>query len=163
MIWDGNNKMIADRMIDKYLDEAVKSVPLGARRQVRTGLNEMIREMLDQYCEGERPTLRDTRSVLRAIGAPETAAGQFIEEKKLTRKQISRRNIKYIKRAMEFVFAIAVLLMMTGLLSVIIGRAGNIKAFIAGALLAVGIMLVRNFMPMPDEDLYSDSSLVDSK
>jgi len=150
-------------MIDKYLDEAAKSVPLGARRQVRSGLNDMIREMLVQYCEGERPTLRDTREVLRAIGAPRDAAAQMIEERKLIERRISRRTVKYMKRAMEFIFAVAVLLMMTGLLSVVIGHTGNIKAFIAGALLAVGIMLVRNFMPMPDEDIYADSSLVDSK
>ncbi len=155
--------MIADRMIEKYLDEAVRSVPIRARRQVRAGLDGMIRDMLDHYCAGERPTMRDTRSVLRAVGAPEAAARQFVEERKLIQKKNSRRTARLVKRVLEFAFALSVLLMMSGLLSVIIGRTGNIKAFAAGALMAVGIILVRNFMPMRDEGTYSDSSLADSR
>ena len=142
--------MLADRIIEKYVDEAAKSSPLMTRAAVRSGLKDMIYEMLTSYCEGDRPTLRDAREVLRAIGSPEDAALQYRRQMGLEVKKSRKKALRVLKHVQELAFAIATLLMISGLMSVVIGKAGNIKAFLAGAVIAVTIVAVRNFIPIND-------------
>lgn len=150
--------MIADRVIDTYLKEVAGELPFGIRRESVAELKEKIYDMLDLYCEGGRPSMRDAKTVLRSIGSPKEVAGSYREKVALAKRKGQKKTLRYLRRIREFIFAAAVLMMLSGLLSVVLGRTGHAAVFLLGAATAVAVMVVRIIWPVspdapePDQD-----------
>ena len=146
--------MVVVRMIDKYVDEVVRYLPLWRRKSARREIREKLFEMLRIYCEGDRPTVRDARAVMHIAGDPRRAAADYEREhegERVRRKRKARRRAGHIaQRIEELIFAAAVILLIGGLASVVIGKSPNPGLFVLGAAMAVAVTVIRMVVPQFD-------------
>ena len=158
--------MVVMRMIDKYVDEVVRYIPLWRRKAARREIREKLFETLRLYCEGDRPTVRDARAVMHFAGDPRRAAAEYEREhegERSRRKRKARRRAgRIVHRIEELIFAAAVILLIGGLMSVVLGKSTNPAFFILGAAMAVAVTVVRMVVPQfdtPEEEPESEMAV----
>ncbi|MDO4477493.1 MAG: hypothetical protein Q4B73_00460 [Lachnospiraceae bacterium] len=153
--------MIVRRMIDNYMKEALRFVPVWKRGQARRQLNDMIVDMLEAYCEGERPTMRDVKTVLQAIGSPQEAALSLMEDMSVVRKRRGTKDNGMTARLEGLGFdtadpgrflrtlltVVGVVLVLVGFAAILAGHTGQAILLVIGLVLAVVSSVGRVFLP----------------
>ena len=78
------------RIVNRYVEQVVDLLPFWEKSHARKALKDVIFEMLEDYCEGERPVGRDARAVLSVLGSPEELANQYYEFRSRQKKAVQK-------------------------------------------------------------------------
>ena len=118
------------KIIDQYVDDVVRQLPVSRRRQAEKKLRGAIYEMLTEYTDGEKPVSRDARAVLRELGSPDEVADS------------------YYRQIIRFMMILSAVLVTVGTLLIVTGVTSNTALVFTGAALALLVMVVRMSMPV---------------
>lgn len=143
---------MVERIIDHYVAEVMRYIPPMERFKAERDLKEVIYEMLDDYMEGERPVGRDARAVIRELGPAYYVASEYNQRK---RKARHRRKIVMrwaFERLVQIMFALSMFFVVIGVAALALGLTDNMIAIFAGAILAIGLVIIGMFRPLPDPD-----------
>lgn len=142
--------MVTTRMIERYADEVAGHAPFYMRKHVRSQVIRTMHEMLTAVCEDEKPTVRDVRRVKEELGKPSQAVLMFCQETEKKRRRLRRRSVKIWRAVMQALTVLAVLFVIGGLGSLLIGLTGNLSLFVFGTVLGALVMIIKMFEPLPD-------------
>lgn len=143
--------MVITRMIDRYVEQVAKQVPIWKRKEIREAVRQTIKEMLTLVCEGEKPTVRDVRHVLQDMGRPSKVARNFLLSTEKKRRMIRRRAAIVADSAVKMLSVVASGMVFLGLALLAIGVSSNLMLFVCGAVLGAIVMIAKMFGPLSDE------------
>ena len=129
------------KIIDQYVDDVVRQLPVSRRKQAEKKLRGAIYEMLAEYTDGEKPVSRDARAVLRELGSPDEVADSSGGKRGRIPAQTAWRIIR-------FMMILSAVLVTVGTLLIVTGVTSNTALVFTGAALALLVMVVRMSMPV---------------
>ena len=139
---------VVRKIIDQYVDDVVRQLPVSRRRQAEKKLRGAIYEMLTEYTDGEKPVSRDARAVLRELGSPDEVADSYYRQKRKSGGKRGRIPAQTAWRIIRFMMILSAVFVTVGTLLIVIGVTSNTVLVFTGAALALLVMVVRMSMPV---------------
>lgn len=143
---------MVEKIIDQYVAEVMRYIPPLERRKAEKDLKEVIYEMLDDYMEGERPVARDARAVIRELGPAYYVASEYNHRKKKARRRRKMIAGRAFDRLVQIIFALSMTCVVLGVAALAFGLTDNMIAIFTGAILAIGLVIISMFRPLPDPE-----------
>lgn len=143
---------MVERIIDRYVADVMRYIPPLERKKAERDLKEVIYEMLEDYMEGERPVGRDARAVIRELGPAYYVASEYNTRKRKARhkrKVVARR---VFDKLVQVIFALSMFCVILGVAALALGITDNMIAIFTGAILAIGLVIISMFRPLPDPE-----------
>ncbi|MDD3338547.1 MAG: CerR family C-terminal domain-containing protein [Lachnospiraceae bacterium] len=136
------------RIIDRYVQAIVDRLPFWVKKRAEKDLKKIMYSMLQDYCEGERPTGRDVRAIIQELGRPSEVADQYYYQQRRPRERTSRAVWrKRLQKLQMAVTVLAVCLIFAGVVQMFVGMAPNLLLFMIGTILAVFVVIVQFIAP----------------
>ena len=136
------------KIIDQYVDDVVRQLPVGKRKQAEKKLRGAIYEMLTEYTDGEKPVSRDARAVLRELGSPDEVADSYYRQRKRSGGKHRRIPAGAAVKLIKILMIISVVLVTFGTLLIVTGVTSNTAFVFSGAVIALFVMAVRMSIPV---------------
>ena len=136
------------KIIDQYVEDVVRQLPVSRRRQAEKKLRGAIYEMLTEYTDGEKPVSRDARAILRELGSPDEVADSYYRQRKKTRGTRRRSTGEAAWGFIRFMMILAAVFVTFGTILIVTGVTSNTALVFAGAVLALMTMAVRMSIPV---------------
>ena len=140
------------KIIDRYVAEVMRYIPPMERLKAERDLKEVIYEMLEDYMEGERPVGRDARAVIRDLGPAYYVASEYNQRKRKARRRRRIAAGRALDRLVHVIFALSMTCVVLGAAALALGITDNMIAIFTGAMLAIGLVIIGMFRPLPSED-----------
>lgn len=140
------------KIIRCYVDATLEYLPIRDRKKAKKMVTGLIYDRLEEYCEGQRPVVRDVRTVLQELGKPADLAYAYYDRfhKALFPNIEWKILFRYFVRA---VTVLALILVAVGVVDLVVG-VGNIRFIIAGTLLGILVVLYQ-MIALPGGKEYS--------
>ena len=143
---------MVERIIDRYVADVMRYIPPLERLKAERDLKEVIYEMLDDYMEGERPVGRDARAVIRDLGPAYYVASEYNQRKRKARRRRRIVTVRAFDRLVHVILALAMTCVLLGAAALALGITDNMIAIFTGAMLAIGLVIIGMFRPLPSQD-----------
>jgi uncharacterized membrane protein len=142
--------MITNRLVDRYIAEVMRYLPFWKKRYAKVKLKKYICNMIEAYCEGSRPTMRDVKEVLRIIGKPKKVAKEIDTIHNDDEEMVEIDWPALIMVGFYVLNALAVIFIIVGIASFGSSTPHN-GLFAFGIFISLVLVLVRIFVPRKRE------------
>ena len=139
---------MVERIIDRYVADVMRYIPPLERLKAERDLKEVIYEMLEDYMEGER----DARAVIRDLGPAYYVASEYNQRKRKARRRRRIVTVRAFDRLVHVILALAMTCVLLGAAALALGITDNMIAIFTGAILAIGLVIIGMFRPLPSQD-----------
>ena len=102
--------------------------------------------------EGERPVGRDARAVIRDLGPAYYVASEYNQRKRKARRRRRIVTVRAFDRLVHVILALAMTCVLLGAAALALGITDNMIAIFTGAILAIGLVIIGMFRPLPSQD-----------
>ena len=139
---------VVRKIIDQYVDDVVRQLPVSRRKQAAKKLRGAIYEMLAEYTDGEKPVSRDARAILRELGSPDEVADSYYRQRKRTGGKHRRIPDGAAVSLIRFMMILSAVLVIFGTFLIVTGVTSNTALVFTGAVIALLVMVVRMSIPV---------------
>ena len=139
---------VVRKIIDQYVDDVVRQLPVSKRKQAERKLRGAIYEMLTEYTDGAKPVSRDARAILRELGSPDEVADSYYRQRKKSVRKRERITAEAAWSFFRFMMILSAVFVLFGTFLVVTGVTSNTALVFAGAVLALFVMVVRMSLPV---------------
>ncbi len=136
------------KIIDQYVDDVVRQLPVSKRRQAEKKLRGAIYEMLTEYTDGEKPVSRDARAILKELGSPDEVADSYYRQRRKAKGRSRRIPAGAAAGIFRLLMILSAVLVTLGTFLVVTGVTSNTALVFAGAVIALLMMAVRMSIPV---------------
>ena len=136
------------KIIDQYVDDVVRQLPVSRRKQAEKKLRGAIYEMLTEYTDGEKPVSRDARAVLRELGSPDEVADSYYRQRRKTGRKHGKIPAETAWKIIRFMMILSAVFVISGTLLIVTGVTSNTALVFTGAVIALLVMVVRMSIPV---------------
>ena len=131
------------KIIDQYVDDVVRQLPVSRRKQAEKKLRGAIYEMLTEYTDGEKPVSRDARAVLRELGSPDEVADSYYRQRRKSGRKHGRMSAETASGIIRFMMMLSAVFVIIGTLLIVTKVTSNTALVFTGAVIALIVMVVR--------------------
>ena len=139
---------VVRKIIDQYVDDVVRQLPVSRRKQAEKKLRGAIYEMLTEYTDGEKPVSRDARAVLRELGSPDEVADSYYRQRRKTGRKHGKIPAETAWKIIRFMMILSAVFVISGTLLIVTGVTSNTALVFTGAVIALLVMVVRMSIPV---------------
>ena len=120
------------KIIDQYVDDVVRQLPVSRRKQAEKKLRGAIYEMLAEYTDGEKPVSRDARAVLRELGSPDEVADSYYRQRKRPKGNRGKITAETVARFTRLLMILSAVFVSIGILLIVTRITSNTALVFAG-------------------------------
>ena len=136
------------KIIDQYVDDVVRQLPVSRRKQAEKKLRGAIYEMLAEYTDGEKPVSRDARAVLRELGSPDEVADSYYRQRKRPKGNRGKITAETVARFTRLLMILSAVFVSIGILLIVTRITSNTALVFAGTIMGLLVMVIRMSMPV---------------
>ena len=125
------------KIIDQYVDDVVRQLPVSRRKQAEKKLRGAIYEMLAEYTDGEKPVSRDARAVLRELGSPDEVADSYYRQRKRPKGNRGKITAETVARFTRLLMILSAVFVSIGILLIVTRITSNTALVFAGTIMGL--------------------------